>query len=317
MNCFVRSIVLSFVVFATSTGVAAAQTDAPEAVEDIVVTARRVEAPLWEVHQGDSTLILVGAIEGLPYDLEWRSEALEAAADRADRVLFPPEARASFADLGRLLWRMRTVAFLPDGKQAGDYLSPDMNARFQALEPGAARTSLLLSATSLLQNHAGYARRSRAAAEVVRASARRRKVRVEPVDVLRGSDIAEMLINTPPEVHLPCMEAAIAAAEAGPESAALRAEAWKRRRVQAVLNSPLERAVDVCWPWGAAGPETQVRARWTEELDAALTQDGVTLAVAPLHLLAEPGGVLDRLEARGVEIAGPEWKGPPLAETAP
>jgi hypothetical protein len=40
----------------------------------------------------------------------------------------------------------------------------------------------------------------------------------------------------------------------------------------------------------------------------ALSQDGVTLAVAPLRVLAEPDGVLDTLEAEGFEIVGPAWK---------
>ena len=39
-----------------------------------------------------------------------------------------------------------------------------------------------------------------------------------------------------------------------------------------------------------------------------LNEAGTTLAVAPLRLLAEPGGVLDRLQADGFEIVGPEWK---------
>jgi hypothetical protein len=30
--------------------------------------------------------------------------------------------------------------------------------------------------------------------------------------------------------------------------------------------------------------------------------------VAPLRLLAEPGGVLDGLEAQGFEVRGPDWK---------
>ena len=35
---------------------------------------------------------------------------------------------------------------------------------------------------------------------------------------------------------------------------------------------------------------------------------GTTLAVVPLRVLAEEGGVLDQLDARGFDIAGPPWK---------
>lgn len=304
-----RLLLLAVVLLAASAALAGPPQETTT-VDEVVVVARRAEAPIWEVRNGAGVLILVGAIEGLPRDLEWRSDALTAAADRADRVLFPPAGRASFADIGRLLWRARSIVYLPEGRTTADYLTPEMNARFLALYRSGERTNLLLSAQQLLEK-AGYAQRSRAAAEVVRASARKRRAPVEPIDVLLGSDLVEMLISTPPDVHRPCLEAAIAAAEAGPDSAAARAQAWRRRQVQAVLVSPLERAIDVCWPWGAAGPERQLRSRWTQALDAALDQQGVTLAVAPLHLLAEAGGPLDRLEAQGLEIYGPDWKAAP------
>ena len=35
---------------------------------------------------------------------------------------------------------------------------------------------------------------------------------------------------------------------------------------------------------------------------------GVTMGVAPIRLLAEEGGVLDGLVARGFDVVGPEWK---------
>lgn len=35
------------------------------------------------------------------------------------------------------------------------------------------------------------------------------------------------------------------------------------------------------------------------------------MGVAPIRLLAEAGGVLDGLEARGFEVEGPEWRAGP------
>ena len=100
---------------ALTTAPAVAQDAPSDAVEDIVVTARRIEAPMWEVRRGDSVLILVGAIEGLPRDMEWRTDALVSAVERADRVLFPVQGQASLADVGRLIWRIRTLTRQPDG----------------------------------------------------------------------------------------------------------------------------------------------------------------------------------------------------------
>ena len=51
-------------------------------------------------------------------------------------------------------------------------------------------------------------------------------------------------------------------------------------------------------------------------MDKALAEDGVTFAIAPLRLLAEPNGVLDRLEAEGLEPIGPEWHPSAPAQSA-
>ena len=44
-------------------------------------------------------------------------------------------------------------------------------------------------------------------------------------------------------------------------------------------------------------------------ISEASTQTGVTLAVVPLRVLAEPEGVLDQLEAKEFLIGGPDWRG--------
>src|SRR5690606_9207840 len=127
-----RILAVSALVLGLSLG-APAQAQAQDAsampvttVDEIIVSARRTEAPIWEVTRGDSTLILVGAISGVPRDVEWRPEALEAATRRSQRILFPQEGRASVADVLRLIWRIRTVATLPRGTTTADYLAPEV-----------------------------------------------------------------------------------------------------------------------------------------------------------------------------------------------
>ena len=105
--------------------------------------------------------------------------------------------------------------------------------------------------------------------------------------------------------------AALSAAELGPEAVRLRAEAWRGLRVAEVLASPVDQAVDRCWPWGDPQIGPQLRTEWTDAVAQALTQPGLTMAVAPLRRLAEPGGVLDALEAQGLEVDGPEWQAAP------
>jgi hypothetical protein len=291
-------------------------TPAPEAataLEDVVVTARRSGAPMWEVRRGDSTVLLVGEIRGVPAATPWRPDALEAATLRADRVFSGMRVQASFSDLFRLIWRSRTFVSLPEGKTTADYLPPEWQVRLSALEvrydQDYSRRSFLISSEDLLTDRLRFDRATTDdAGDVVKRAARRGHIKIRAVDAGRGDELIENLLTAAPETFVPCMEAAIAATEAGPESLVARGEAWTKFRVPAVLASPLERALGVCWPWGDPSLGPQLKAEWVKAVNAGLGETGVTMAVAPLGVLAEPGGVLDQLEAQGLEIDGPVWR---------
>ena len=71
---------------------------------------------------------------------------------------------------------------------------------------------------------------------------------------------------------------------------------------------PLESALGQCWPWADDTLGSELRTIWVDNIAEVSTASGTTLAVVPLRVLAESGGVLDQLELRGFDIAGPEWK---------
>lgn len=292
-------------------------------LDDVVVLARRSGAPMWTVTQGDSTLILVGAITRIPRDLSWRPDDLEAAAARADQILTPQVGRASAADLFRVIWRARTIALIPDRGTTADHLSPDYQARLEALmaderSQNWRRRSLLFVGIDLLQDKAGYGqgRTGDDAMDVIRQAARRARVPVRPVGIVRGDELIDSLITAPQSAHVPCVEAAIVAAEAGPDATRRRAEDWRASRVGDVVASPVDKALNQCWPWGDPEIAPELRQQWAAAIETAMISPGVTMGVAPIRLLAEPGGVLDGLEARGLDVVGPDWKAGPDADAS-
>ncbi|WP_395944439.1 TraB/GumN family protein [Brevundimonas sp.] len=297
---------------AVSTG-AIAQETVPEAasdeVEEIVVSARRIEGPMWQVRRGDSVLILVTPID-LPKDMEWRTEALVSAVDRADRVLFPVEGRGSLADIGRMIWRFRTLTRLPDGRTSADYLSPELEARVEALTgEGPSRQSFWLLADDLMEIGGGGGGQS--AANVVRRATRANRTPARAVGTLRGDELVDKILTTPPEQYRDCIAAAVIAGEAGPQGGAKRAEDWRMRRVPALRSSPLQQAVDACSYFSIMGQSDTLRRIWNTAVEESLAQTGATVAIAPLVVVTEPGGVLDMLEGQGLEIIGPDWKAAP------
>lgn len=281
-------------------------------VDEVIVVARRAEAPIWEVSDGERTLILVGAIAGVPRDAPWRPEALEAAVRRADRILLPQEGRATIGDVMRLIWRIRTVSRLPEGTTTADYLRPDVQARLEAAMAGRRddrwRTRSLFSLSLDLIDDAGFERSRGGALAVTQRTARQARIPARPIGIVRGDEAIDNLISLPPGTYAACVEAALGAAEAGPAAAAARIADWRARRVPEVIDQPLDRALGLCWPSGDPEIAPVLRRQWAEAIASALEEPGVTLAVAQLRLLAEPGGVLDQLEASGLTVEGPRWK---------
>lgn len=307
--------VLSVIVITTPM-LAQAQTvdESVDTVDEIVVEARRSGAPIWEVTRDGATVLLVGEINGVPEATPWSASALEAATARSRRVMSGIGVQGSFRDLLRVMWRMRTLATLPGNTTSADYLEPQWQARLDAIETRVdedySRESFLFAAGNLLRDGAGYGRDTADdAGDVVRRAARKSRVPVRSVEAeTRGDKLVDDLLTAPPASRLPCMYAAIEAAEAGPEAVLARGRAWTRFEVTEVMKSPVQRALEVCWPWGDPELGPQLKTAWTSAIEEALAQTGVTMAVAPLGLLAESGGVLDRLEAQGAVIEGPEWK---------
>jgi len=293
-------------------GTAKAQDEPVDTVEEVIVVARRAGAPMWTVEQGGSTVILVGAINGVPRNYAWRPDALEAATARSQRILYPTQAQASFSDILRLLWRIRTIARLPTGQTTADVLPADLQTRLERVMASERneewRTqSLVILGFDLLEK-AGLDRRGRGATDAVRRAAREARVDGKPVGSVRGDELVESLISAPPATYVRCIAAAVEAAEAGPQGAADRLDAWRSLQVPDVLANPMDEAVNLCWPSGDPDIAPQLRLQWAEATRLALVEPGVTLGVAPLRILAEPGGVLDQLEEGGLDVVGPAWK---------
>jgi hypothetical protein len=100
----------------------------------------------------------------------------------------------------------------------------------------------------------------------------------------------------------------MAATEQGPELIARRGADWRAYDEPAVMANPLEVALGRCWPWADQAMGAELRGQWVEAITGATDAEGVTLAVVPLRVLAEPDGVLDQLERRGLTISGPAWR---------
>ena len=110
------------------------------------------------------------------------------------------------------------------------------------------------------------------------------------------------------EVQTACLAAALDDVEAGREVAAEAARGWARGDVGAALKAP--RGFEKCFLVVAGGPQV-----WTQGVEdqagaiaAELQRPGKAVAMVRLRQLIAKGGVIERLEAMGLEVEGPAVK---------
>ena len=281
--------------------------------DEIVVTAQRSGAPMWTIETPTGTIILVGEIRAVPQSTPWQPERLEEATAQASRVILRATPKFSPGDVLRLIFRGGRFTKLPDGMVAADFLTPGQRTRLAALEAeydvDYDRRSFLMSSFDLLARRLDFDDdTTKDATDIVRKAADRADVPITRPERFRGEDLLDNLADAPPASHIPCLEAAMGATEAGQSIIEARGNDWRGFDVPAVMANPLEIALGTCWPWADDDLGEEIRDQWTGMIANAASDAGVTLAVVPLRVLAEQDGVLDQLDARGFAVSGPDWR---------
>lgn len=308
MTKFLASVCLAALIPAA----ASAQDPAPSD-NAIVVTAQRSGAPMWTIDTPTGTIILVGEIRAIPKTTPWQPDRLKEATAQADRVILGARPKISPGDVLRLIFSGSKFTKLPDKTVASEYLTADQWARLEALgtahEEDYARQSFLMTSFQMLRKELRFNRDTADdASDVVEKAADKADVPTTRAGTLRGEDIIDNLADAPPAAHIPCLNAAMDAVEAGPDIVEKRAADWRRYDIPSVMANPLEGALGQCWPWADETLGSELRTIWVDTIAEVAAAKGTTLAVVPLRVLAESGGVLDQLDARGFDISGPEWK---------
>jgi hypothetical protein len=304
---------LGILAVALAVPLAAEDEPAPTSTNSIVVTAQRSGAPMWVIETDRGTVILVGEMRNVPKSTPWQPERLQEATAEASRVILGVQPKISPGDILRLIFKGGQFTKLPGKTTASDYLDAQQLARLTALEEqydkDFARKSFLMTSFDFLTRRLRFNKDTADdAGDVVKKAASRAKVPTSRAGAIRGKDMLDSLAEAEPAAHIPCLEAAMTATEIGPELVEKRGADWRAFRIPEVMNNPLEIALSKCWPWADPDVGSELRTIWVEQITEATRADGVTLAVVPLRVLAEEGGVLDLLEEQGLPIGGPVWR---------
>jgi uncharacterized protein YbaP (TraB family) len=292
----------------------AQQSAAGQAADEIVVTARRTGIPVWRVTGPKTTIVLIGAIEGVAKDTRWDPGALTETLRKADRVMYPSAVGLTLSSpfqIFGLLLKARKMATLPKGQSLAGLVPAQQFQRLVALKnrgvlkAGFERKHPLAVAEDLRDHAKGKRGYGPGALQFVEKAVRKHKVKTVPIRTMNAKPILNDFFKSPPQNYIPCLMSAVALVEAGPGAVKARSDAWAQRRVPEALGSPAEKTAAACHPssWGII-PRPDLKP----QIRKLMQEPQLTVAVVGLGSLAHPNGVLDDLSAAGFEVQGPRWK---------
>jgi uncharacterized protein YbaP (TraB family) len=308
-----------FAGFCTAAAAACRADQAPQVLDEVVVTGERAGPGMWHVHRDAANVWVLGSISPLPRDITWRSKQVENVLQSTSRVLVQKPLEIS---IPRVLWMLlvdRSLLMVGGGKRLKDVLPPDVHARFAAQRSKVTddankweRYRPIIAAAFLQQaafHEANLSMRLDLGA-ALRVLAKKHGVRVEEVKVAGVDDMLEALKTMPVATERTCVDASLTTVESGIPRLVDRAQAWASGNVERIANLSELKEVDACRAAldagrGALDVITRVRQTWLGAIEKYLQAPGTTIAVVNLDLLLEPGGLLDELRAQGYDVDPP------------
>lgn len=313
--CMALAAALAWAAAGMAAATAAATTPPPPdpegaVVQELVVTAHAGGPAWWRASSANSTVYILGVPESAPKGLKWDQTLLKRRLDGANELVGPPRVTVGLGDLFALMSARRR--FRVHGRME-DTLPPDLKARFLAvrasLNPDPRAYSGWTPLVASLLMVSDFRKRAHLepfepAASVERL-ARSRGLRIAPSGTYRFVPLVRAAETGLDASGPACMADALDEIEAGPERIETAAQGWARGDVAVALTA--QRGYEKCLsslPNGADLP-TRAMADAADAIAQALATPGHAVAVVNLRALLAPGGVLERLKARGFRIARP------------
>lgn len=282
-------------------------------VEEVEVIAKLPGPALWRVSTPTSQLWILGVAGPLPRGFKWNNERVAKALEGSSELVLPPTASAGLGDVVGLL--MGNAIHMPPGKTIRDGMSADLRARWEA------------AARSVGQDPAHYDHwRPVLAAGALTADAARHDgmipggplfqvaglaktmhVKLRVLASYRAADLIREIAGAPDEASETCLALAADAVATLKDDAPKLAQAWATGDLAGVRAWNDRSAGCTDRVPAVAALKNRAAADWAKELRIALSQPGKVMVAADLDTLIRKGGLLDQLNAQGLEVIGPAY----------
>lgn len=265
----------------------------------------RAEPSWWRVSDGRSEVWILGAPRIVPRDLAWDTKTTERRLSQVNMVIVGPR------QVGML--KAATAIFSSLSTQPLETtLPPALRQRFVAVRQSlgkpperyanwkpAAATKLLLDDFFQVDG----LQQGGIESSVVKL-AHSHGVRDVPAGAFDPEAVIDQAKALGPAGQLTCLDASVHDIERGAGVVRAVADGWARGEVDDLPIDRIDRACVETIP----AIDAQAQRTLVQEAAAvaqALTAPGHAIAVFELHNMTQPGGVVDRLRARGLQVTGP------------
>ena len=321
---------------------AAGQTNAITAADEIIVTGRQPGPPMWRVINGENVLWIFPQLAPVPKDMIWESNKVASVIAAAQEVLELPDVGVSASPLMYMnpvnIFRgMRLAKRLsrdPDGRTLEQTLPPELYARFltlqaryfldeadefEELRPAVAAGHM----TGIIQTKQGLGGDQAIMKTLQRLIRSNRDIERTEIEVkvdIKGSfgDLAEraedLTTSLDPAVELECFESQVRRMEDDLDEMRIRANSWARGNIDEFRGVPLPGdEADSCLTLLVQSSErdvivesmAQLESLWLENAERALQTNRTTFAILPITGLLKNEGPMAKLKAKGYEVREP------------
>ncbi len=282
-------------------------------VQELDVIKHLPGPALWKVTRGDSEVIILGYLQPLPHLLVWDTTRVVNALDGATALLLPPEPKVGVLDSVGMFFNRG--AFELHGETLSQALPPPERARYdhvlslihakpdryEHMKPAVAGGFLI-----------GDWRRAAGLSDAKPISTVVKLAQADHVPVRHIGDfdaapMAKKIAQMSKSADLACFDAAMDDIDREAAHAPANAKAWANADLKAIGQSYTVSVFDRCLMQSPSfqGLLERGMTEGTQAIEEALQHPGKTVAVIDLNFLLRPGGMLDRLKAKGDAITVP------------
>ncbi|MDR3509226.1 MAG: TraB/GumN family protein [Caulobacteraceae bacterium] len=263
----------------------------------------------WRVSDGRSEVWILGAPQVAPRDFSWDTSALERRLATAPTLIVGPQSKDKLQEAG-LLFNGLVDLRSPTPMEAT--LPPALRQQFvatrEAIGQGPRRYAGWKPAVAGVMLSGDYFKARDLQPQLVESQVRKLARAKGIKEVPSGEFDPTAMIHSARTLNEPgqqtCLAASLHTLSVGADRMRDMAAGWARGEIQVIPLDSVDRACLAAAP-GFSVLTEHAAALESNAVAQALSSSPHAVAIFDLRTIVMPGGVLERLRARGLQVSGP------------